>query len=164
VAALLDAPAEQLVGRGTGLDDEGMSRKCAVVERALSACTAMDGASTIQQIGGREIAAMYGAMGRAVERKIPVLVDGFIVGSAALALVKDYPEASDRLLWGHRSAEKGHAHLLKTVDARGLLDLGMRLGEASGALTAFPLLEAACALHNRMATFADANVPEKDDP
>ena len=105
---------------------------------------------------------MYGAMGRAAERKIPVLVDGFVAGAAALALALDYPEARTNLIWAHRSAEQGHGRLLSTLDAHGLLDLGMRLGESSGALTAFPLLEAACALHNEMATFADANVPDKE--
>ncbi len=161
-AALLNVPAETMVGRGTGVDDEGMIRKRMVVERALLACDADDGASTIMQIGGRDIAAMYGAMGRAAEKNIPILVDGFVAGSAALALIHDYPDANKRLIWAHRSAEQGHIHLLRKAGAKGLLDLGMRLGEASGALAAVPLIEAACALHNGMATFAEAQVPEKD--
>ena len=127
-AALLDVPAEQLVGRGTGLDDEGMVRKRAVVERALAACDARNAAAVIAQIGGRDIAAMYGAIGRAVEKKTAVLLDGFVAGAAALALVHDYPEARQRMLVGHRSAEQGHRHLLAKLSVDGLLDLGLRLG------------------------------------
>ena len=163
-AAVLKVPAEDMVGRGTGLDDEGMIRKINVVKQALNACSATDGASAIMQVGGRELAAMYGAIGRAAEVKIPVLIDGFVAGAAAAALVHDYPDAKERLIWAHRSAERGHLQLLNMIGATGLLDLNMRLGEASGALTAFPLLESACALHNEMATFADAQVPEKDEP
>ena len=162
-ASLIQAPAETMVGRGTGVDDDGLLRKQRVVERALLACTATDGASVIGQIGGREIAAMYGALGRAIEKRIPVLIDGFVVGSAALALAHDYPKARESMIWAHQSAEQGHQHLLDHLGVRGILDFGMRLGEASGALTAFPLLEAACALHNGMATFADAQVPDRDD-
>ena len=90
-------------------------------------------------------------------------MDGFIASAAALALIKDYPLASQYFIWSHRSAESGHQMLLEAAAKRGLVDLGLRLGEASGALTCFPLIEAACAIHCNMATFADAHVPGRDD-
>ena len=160
---LMGVSADRIVGRGTGVDDAGLARKIDIVAQALERCTADTPAAIIQQIGGRDIAAMYGAMGRAAEREIAVIVDGFIASTAALALIKDYPLASQYFIWGHRSAEAGHQALLEAAAARGLLDLGLRLGEASGALTCFPLIEAACAIHCNMATFADAHVPDRDD-
>ena len=92
---------------------------------------------------------------------LPALVDGFIASSAALAAVRMCPGVEDWLLFSHASAEPGHRDMLVALDARPLLDLGMRLGEGSGAATAVPLLRMACALHNEMATFAEAGVSEK---
>ena len=115
---------------------------------------------TLRCLGGFEIAALTGAYISCAQLGIPVLVDGYITTAAALVAVKHQPEVRDWLIFSHQSAEPGHQAMLKALDARPLLDLGMRLGEGSGAATAVPLLRAACALHNNMATFADAGVAE----
>jgi nicotinate-nucleotide--dimethylbenzimidazole phosphoribosyltransferase len=161
-AHLLDGTIESLVGRGTGVDDTGLERKFTAVQAALHATSAVTPAQTIQQIGGREVAAMYGAIGRAAEKGIAVLVDGYVVAAAALALIQTYPNAADYVLWSHCSQEQGHAAVLSALGAQSLLDLELRLGEASGALTAFTLLELACEIHCQMATFDDAAVPNRD--
>ena len=113
-------------------------------------------------LGGREIAAIVGAMGRAAEQGMAILVDGFIVSSAALVAVKHDPRIRDHMWFGHRSAEPGHTQILESLSAHPLIDAGLRLGEGSGALTAFPLVKAAVALHNQMATFDEATVPERE--
>jgi nicotinate-nucleotide--dimethylbenzimidazole phosphoribosyltransferase len=100
---------------------------------------------------------------QALERRVVVLVDGFIVNAAALALLLDHPEARAGLVFAHRSGERGHAKVLDHLGVEPLLDLGIRLGEGSGALVAFPLLEQACRLHRGMATFASANIPNRMD-
>lgn len=112
----------------------------------------------LRRLGGFEIAALTGAFIAAAQRGLPVLVDGFITTAAALAAVRINPGVRDWLLFGHRSLERGHARLLHALQAQPLLDLNLRLGEASGAATAVPLLRLACALHNRMATFTQAGV------
>jgi nicotinate-nucleotide--dimethylbenzimidazole phosphoribosyltransferase len=114
-------------------------------------------------MGGLEIAAIAGAMIAAAQRGIPVLVDGFIVSAAALAAVRIQPGVRDWLLFSHRSAERGHARLLEALHAEPLLQLDLRLGEGSGAALALPLLRLACALHNRMATFAEAAVAGREE-
>ncbi len=159
--ALLEQPPEVLVGPGTGLDAAGVSHKSAVVSRALK----RHGGNTaplaaLASLGGFEIAALAGAMLGCASRGIPVLVDGFIVSVAALVAVRQQPELRHWLLFAHRSAEPGHARVLAALDAKPLLDIGMRLGEGSGAAVAVPLLRAACALHNGMASFADAGVTD----
>ncbi|HAC29223.1 MAG TPA: nicotinate-nucleotide--dimethylbenzimidazole phosphoribosyltransferase, partial [Marinobacter hydrocarbonoclasticus] len=115
----------------------------------------------LASLGGFEIAALTGAILGCSARRIPVLVDGFIVSVAALVAVHQQPAAREWLLFAHRSAEPGHTAVLEALDASPLLDLGMRLGEGSGAAVAVPLLRAACALHNRMASFTDAGVSDK---
>ena len=117
----------------------------------------------LRRLGGREIAAIVGGVGRAAERGMAILVDGFIVTSAALVAVRHDPRVRDHMWFGHRSAEPGHAQLLDTLNATPLVDAGLRLGEGSGALTALPLLQASVALHNEMATFEQASVPDKED-
>ena len=161
-AYLLDRAPDGLVGRGTGVDDNGLARKVEVVQSAIHAATATTPAQAIQQIGGRDIAAMFGAIGRAAERGIAVLVDGYVVAAAALALIRTYPVAAEYVLWSHCSQEQGHKAVLESVDAVALLDLEFRLGEATGALTAFPILELACEIHRKMATFDDAAVPNRE--
>lgn len=162
--ALLNRSPETLVGPGTGLDTAGVSHKSAVVSRALkrhgdnTAPLAM-----LASLGGFEIAALAGAILGCAARGIPVLVDGFIVSVAALVAVRQQPELRHWLLFAHRSAEPGHHAVLEALDARPLLDLGMRLGEGSGAAVAVPLLRSACALHNGMASFADAGVTDRDE-
>jgi nicotinate-nucleotide--dimethylbenzimidazole phosphoribosyltransferase len=160
--ALLGESAVELAGAGTGLDDIGIARKIAVIERALALhADAGDAFDRLRCLGGFEIAALAGACIAAAQARLPVLVDGFIVTAAALAAVRMNPSVRDWLLFSHRSRERGHARLLDALDAEPLLDLGMRLGEGSGAAVAVPLLRTACALHVGMATFAQAGVSEK---
>lgn len=169
-ALLLGVAPEDVVGAGTGVSGDALSRKIEVVRDATRRAQGASGVQrtdphrVVQAVGGKEIAALVGAMARAIERRMAVLVDGFIVSTAALALVRMCAGARSGMLFAHRSAERGHAHVLAALDARPLLDLGMRLGEASAALAALPLLDAACALHAGMATFASASVPDRARP
>lgn len=158
--AILDRPASNLTGPGTGLDAAGIARKTLVIEQALRRHRdAMGGPlNTLRHVGGFEIAALAGAYLRAAQLGIPVLVDGFIATSAALAACRIQPGARDWMLFGHRSREPGHRILLEELCATPLIDLGLRLGEGSGAAAALPLLRLACALHARMASFAEAGV------
>ncbi len=135
-------------------------RKRAAVERALALhldhCTGP--LETLRRLGGLEIAALAGAYLAAARRGVPALVDGYICTVAALLACRLNPGVRDWLAFAHCSAEPGHRHLLDALRARPLLELGMRLGEGSGAAAAVPLLRAACQLHNRMATFDEAGV------
>lgn len=163
-AALLGGDPEYWVGAGTGADDVMRATKQAVCRDALARLgTARGPREVLRRVGGREVVAMFGAMAAALERRITVLVDGFIATSAALALYREEPAARRGLLFSHRSAERAHSAVLEQLDAKPLLDLGLRLGEGSGALVAYPLLASACALHRRMATFASSGVPDRDD-
>ncbi|CCE05307.1 Nicotinate-nucleotide--dimethylbenzimidazole phosphoribosyltransferase (anaerobic pathway of cobalamin biosynthesis, cobT) [Bradyrhizobium sp. STM 3843] len=160
-AALLGCAADDIVGGGTGLDGEGRSRKARVIADALVLHGLEVGTpvqTVLAAVGGLEIVAMTGAIIAAAQMGIPVLIDGFIVSVAALAAVKLNPSCRPWLIFSHRSAERGHGIVLDVLDARSLIDLDLRLGEASGAATALPLLRLACALHNGMATFAEAAV------
>lgn len=163
-SALLDLPVETSVGSGTGVDSEGLVRKRAAVSRALALhlpfCTSP--LETLRRLGGLEIAALCGAYIAAAQQGIPSLVDGYICTVAALIACRINPGVRDWLLFAHRSREPGHGHLLDALDAQPLLDLGLRLGEGSGAATALPLLKMACALHRGMATFAEAGVSDND--
>ena len=160
--ALLDEHPEQLVGPGTGLNAQGVSRKAAVVQEALMRHgNNREPLAVLASLGGFEIAGLTGAILGCAARGIPILVDGFIVSVAALLAVRQQPAVRHWLLFSHRSAEPGHQSVLNALEARPLLDLGMRLGEGSGAAVAVPLLRSACALHNHMATFADAGVSDK---
>lgn len=157
-ALLGDAP-EALAGSGTGLDGAGIARKCGVVRRALARHAEADGAlDCLQRLGGFEIAALTGAYIAAAQARLPVLVDGFITTTAALAAVRLNDGVRDWLCFSHRSHERGHQRLLDALHAQALLNLDMRLGEASGAAVAVPLLRMACALHREMATFEQAGV------
>jgi len=157
--ALLGESPVALAGAGTGLDTAGIAHKAAVIERALARhAGASDALEQLRRLGGFEIAALVGAYVAAAQAGLPVLVDGFITTAAALAAVRIHPDVRGWLLFAHRSHERGHARLLDALVAEPLLDLGLRLGEASGAATAVPLLRLACALHNDMATFAQAGV------
>ena len=163
--ALLDAEPETLIGRGTGVDDAGLERKLAAVRRALLRHgETREPLAVLASLGGFEIAALAGAMLGCARHRLPVLVDGFIVSAAALAALRLQPALADWLHFSHRSDEAGHGRLLQALNAEPLLDLGMRLGEGSGAAVALPLLRAACVLHNSMATFAEAGVADGDTP
>ncbi|HET6554621.1 MAG TPA: nicotinate-nucleotide--dimethylbenzimidazole phosphoribosyltransferase [Dyella sp.] len=157
--ALLGESPSALAGAGTGLDAHGIRHKAEVIERALALYSDDGDALTwLQRVGGFEIAALCGAYIAAAQQGLPVLVDGFITTAAALAAVRIQPACRDWMFFAHRSRERGHARLLAALAADPLLDLGLRLGEGSGAATAVPLLRLACELHARMATFAQAGV------
>lgn len=156
--ALLGVSAETLAGPGTGLDAAGVSRKAQVIERALRRHRGDRPLEVLQGLGGFEIAALTGAYLRCGQLGTPALVDGFITTVAALAAVRLRPELAAWLFYAHCSAEPGHRRLLDALNAEPILDLGMRLGEGSGAALAAPILRAAAALHARMATFGEAGV------
>lgn len=162
-AALSREPAAAWAGPGTGLDPAGVARKAAVVEAGLArhAGTLADPVEVLRRLGGHEIAAMAGAIAAARLRRVPVLLDGFTATAAAAVLHALWPGSIAHCLAGHRSAEPGHARLLHRLGLVPLLDLGLRLGEASGAALAVPILRAALACHTGMATFAGAGVSRK---
>jgi nicotinate-nucleotide--dimethylbenzimidazole phosphoribosyltransferase len=158
-AKITGAPVAGFIGRGTGLDADGLARKRAILE-AAAARTAprLSPAEALAEYGGFEIAAMAGAILGAGPARRLVLVDGFIASAAALVAVTLQPTLRENLVFAHRSAEQGHAALLAALGAEPLLDLGLRLGEGSGALLAWPLLRAAAAMLNEMASFESAAV------
>ncbi len=159
LAALSGQPVEVCVGRGTGIDDDQYQRKLALVRQAL---TRLDGKrdplQLLTEVGGFEIAQITGAILGAAEAGIPVLLDGFIVTSAAMLAVSLAPACRDYLIFSHASDEAGHRLMLAWLDAQPLLQLGLRLGEGSGAALALPLLRAAVAFYNDMASFDSAGV------
>jgi nicotinate-nucleotide--dimethylbenzimidazole phosphoribosyltransferase len=153
------------VGRGTGLDDAGLARKQGLLEQALTRYRSTGGnnepLAVLAEFGGFEIAMIVGAMLGAAEAKMTLLIDGFIVGSAALTAIKLYPALAEYCVFCHRSAEAGHTAQLKAMNAEPLLDLGLRLGEGTGAALAYPLVLASLNFLNEMASFASAGVAEK---
>lgn len=159
-AALYGGNGADWVGRGTGVDDQGLGRKAAAVDAALALHERelQDPLSILARLGGREIAAMLGAIIAARQQKIPVIVDGFVASSAAAIAAAVNPRAIDHCLFAHTSAEIAHARALQQMRARPLLDLGMRLGEGSGAALAAVLAKTALHLHLNMATFEEAAV------
>jgi nicotinate-nucleotide--dimethylbenzimidazole phosphoribosyltransferase len=161
--ALLDCPVLHLTGPGTGLDAQGVSHKARVIERAVTLHAAQRGDALLSlfNLGGFEMAALVGAYLACAQEGVAVLVDGFICSVAALVAVRLNPGCRQWLFFAHRGAEPGHRHVLETLDAQPLLDLGLRLGEGSGAALAVPLLRLACDLHGQMATFAEAAVADR---
>lgn len=166
--AALDLPAVQLVGAGTGLDAAGVQHKQGVIEQAIARAISQQPSSAAEQaeywltqVGGFEIAAMTGAYLSCAEQGISALVDGFISSVAALYAVRISPAAREWMLFSHQSAEPGHQLVLQALQAKPLLQLGMRLGEASGAAVALGLLRTACLLHGEMATFSQAAVDQQ---
>jgi nicotinate-nucleotide--dimethylbenzimidazole phosphoribosyltransferase len=159
-AALFGGGGARFAGYGTGIDDDGLKRKREVIDRALACHAAIlgDPLSVAAALGGRELAAILGAALAARHLRIPVLLDGFVCTAAAAPLAKLRAGALDHTLAGHCSAESGHRHLLAELGLKPLLDLGMRLGEGSGAAVAILVLRAALACHTGMATFAEAQV------
>lgn len=167
-AAVIGLDAKQAAGRGTGLDDHGLKRKVAVLERALALHLpgpgepGLDGIELLSRLGGAEIAFLAGlAVGAAAER-VPVLLDGFITGAAALVADRLVPGVRPFLIAGHRSAEPAHRALLEHLGLEPILELGLRLGEGTGAALALPILRAACRTLAEMATFDEAGVSERD--
>lgn len=162
--ALLGGAAEDWVGPGTGLDDTGIAHKSAVVARAvdLHRPHCQHPFETLRRLGGRELAAITGAVLEARRRRVPVLLDGYACSTAALVLERASPGALDHCLVGHVSAEPGHRRLLSALGKAPLLDLAMRLGEGTGAAVALGLVRGAVAAHNGMATFAQAGIDDRD--
>ncbi|MGY6276805.1 nicotinate-nucleotide--dimethylbenzimidazole phosphoribosyltransferase [Methylomonas sp. MgM2] len=159
-AALLKIPAVDITGAGTGLNQDRIAYKAAVIDQALKKHEAAlsNPLAILQYLGGFEIAALAGAYLSAARLGLPVLIDGFISSVAALTSQQINPGCRNWFFYGHRSEEKGHKIVLAALDAEPILDLRMRLGEASGAVLAIPILQMACRLHNEMATFTQANI------
>ena len=156
VAAITDRSPQRWVGRGSGVDDEGLARKRDAVARALRRVEGItDPIELLRQVGGAELAALAAATAAARRRSLPVVLDGFVVGAAVLALHAARPGSLDHCVAGHRSAEAGHERLLQLLGTPPLLDLGMRLGEGSGAMAAVPLLRMACAGVTAVPTFGE---------
>jgi nicotinate-nucleotide--dimethylbenzimidazole phosphoribosyltransferase len=162
---LTGSPLAGCVGRGAGLDDAGLARKRALLEQALTRYRSAGGnddpLNVLAEFGGFEIAMMVGAMLGAAEARMTLLIDGFIVGSAALVAARLAPPLLDYSVFCHRSAEPGHAAQLQELGVEPLLDLGLRLGEGTGAALAWPLVRAAAGFLNDMASFESAGVSEK---
>jgi nicotinate-nucleotide--dimethylbenzimidazole phosphoribosyltransferase len=164
VAALTGAEPVAVVGRGTGVDDAGWMRKTAAVRDALRRARPVrrDPEALLRTCGGADLAGIAGFLAQAAARRTPVLLDGMVVGAAALVAQELAPGAKDWWLAGHRSVEPAHTLVLEHLGLTPLLDLGMRLGEGSGALTALPLVTMAGRVLAEMATFTDAGVSGSD--
>lgn len=162
-AHLFGGSGQDWVGRGTGVDDEGLSRKAVVVDQSLARHAALSGdpLRILAAVGGRELAAIFGAVLAARHHGVPVLLDGFVCTAAAAALARQSEGGLDHAKCAHRSAEQAHITLLDHLVMQPILDLNMRLGEGSGAALAVPVLRAALACHNDMASFAEAGVSDK---
>lgn len=158
--ALYGGSGADWAGRGTGVDDAGLSRKAKVIEAGLAANpqAAGNGLEALRCLGGRELAAMVGAIARARMLRVPVILDGFICSAAAAALAHAVPGILDHTVAGHVSAEGAHKAILDQIGKKPLLSMDMRLGEGSGGALAISMLQAAVACHTGMATFAEAGV------
>ena len=157
------ADAPNLVGPGTGLDDQGVQHKLTIVEKAVTRVGGNnDVLGVLAELGGFEIAALTGYFIHAAQRGMTILVDGFISSAAALAACKINPSVRKWMLFAHASAEPGHEFILQALAGDPLLSLGMRLGEGSGSAVAVSLLRSACALQNEMSTFAEAQVTDSE--
>ncbi len=161
--ALYGGEASDWVGRGTGVDDDGLRRKIAAVQKAVSFHSAhlKDPLEVMRRLGGREIAAIAGAIVAARLQKVPVILDGYVATAAAAILHAADPAALDHCLAGHVSAEGAHGAVLERLKLKPILDLGMRLGEGTGAAMAAAIVKGAVACHAGMATFAQAGVSGK---
>lgn len=159
-SALLKLPAEETVGRGTGIDDERLKRKVQVVQRALEThwVEDADAAHWLSRVGGFEIVAMTGALLEATDLGLPVVVDGFVATAAAVSAIQMNEKVKDICFWGHCSDEKAHQRILDIIGATPILNLRMRLGEGTGAVLAMPLIEAAAKMMTEMASFDEAGV------
>jgi len=155
-AALGGGEVAAWVGRGTGVDDAGLARKHDAVRQAVDRIAGvLDPLEVLREVGGAELVAMAAAIVAARHRRLPVLIDGYVVTAAALALARVRPDALDHCLVGHCSSEAGHRRLLERLGKQPLLDLEMRLGEGSGAMAAVPLVAMACAGITQVPTFAE---------
>lgn len=162
-AAVTGLPPAEVTGRGTGVDDDGLARKIAVVEGALAVNRPdpKDGVDLLAKIGGFEIGVIAGIILGAAAHRIPVVLDGFICTAGALVAAAVAPAVTAYCIAGHNSVERGHRAMLDHLGLKPLLDLNMRLGEGTGAVLAMGLVEAACKILDEMATFAEAGVSER---
>ncbi|NOJ11359.1 nicotinate-nucleotide--dimethylbenzimidazole phosphoribosyltransferase [Vibrio splendidus] len=167
LSALSNRAAAECVGLGTGINNEQLTRKVAVVEQGVARCKGLelkevkkltDLKEVLAQVGGYEIVQMVGGFLSAYQNRIPILVDGFIVSVAAYVATLIEPNCRDYMIFAHRSEESGHKILLELLDAEPLLDLGLRLGEGTGAALAMPIIRAAAEFYNNMASFESAGV------
>ncbi len=165
-AVLVGRPPREVAGRGTGIDSASFDRKIAAVERAIEVNRPdpADPLDVLAKVGGFEIGALAGAIIGAAAARVPVVLDGFISGAAALLAVALAPAVRGYLIAAHRSVEPGHGAILEQLDLDPLIDFGLRLGEGSGAALVLPILDAAARLLDEMATFGDAGVSEKAAP
>jgi nicotinate-nucleotide--dimethylbenzimidazole phosphoribosyltransferase len=161
-ALFCGAPPEEVAGRGTGIDDDGLRRKIAAVRRGLEVNRpdAKDGVDALAKVGGFEIAGLAGVVLGAAAARVPVVMDGFIASVAALAAVRIVPATAGYLIASHRSVEAGHRLVLQALGTKPLLDLDLRLGEGTGAALAMTLADAALRILSEMATFAAAGVSD----
>lgn len=162
-AALLELTADQVCGPGTGLDQQGVNKKSVIIANALTHHNAsqLDVLEILKTFGGFEIAALCAAYLRCAQQGIPVLVDGYICTAAALVAIQIHPGAQSWFLFSHQSGESAHGLILEKMGVNAIVNLGLRLGEGSGAAVVVPLLRSAIALHNNMATFEAAGVSEQ---
>jgi nicotinate-nucleotide--dimethylbenzimidazole phosphoribosyltransferase len=162
--ALTGRSAAEIVGRGTGVDDEGLQRKINTVVQAvkINQPDPSDGLDVLSGLGGFEIAGLVGAILAAAANRKPVVIDGYISTAAAMVAVSLAPQVRDYLISAHRSLELGHQIMLEWLGLEPLLDLEMRLGEGTGAVLAISIIEAACKTLDEMATFSEAGVSDKD--
>jgi nicotinate-nucleotide--dimethylbenzimidazole phosphoribosyltransferase len=165
-AALTGAAPQEVVGRGTGLDDAGVAHKADVVARALDVndVTALDHLGVLAAVGGLEIAALAGVVIGAAECGVAVVSDGFISGAATLAAIRLCPACREYVIPSHLSVEPGHAVVLDAIGLDPVFDLNMRLGEGTGAALAMGVIDSACAMMSGMATFGEAGVDEAEEP
>ena len=162
LARLGDLSIADCIGRGTGLDDAGLQHKANILTQVLERHSEVQAPlEVLAALGGLEIAMMAGALIQAASERRILLIDGFIASSALLVAERLAPGVAQYAIFAHYSVEPGHAHLLKLLNAEPLLNMGMRLGEGSGAALAYPILQSACAIINEMASFSDAGISEQ---
>jgi len=164
-ASLLRVPAARVTGRGTGVDDQQLAHKVQIIERAIArnAPDAADPLDVLCKVGGLEIAGLTGVILAAAASRVPIVIDGFISGAAALVAFELCPRVRDYLFAGHLSVESGHQFILDHMGLSPLLDLHMRLGEGTGAVLAMNIIDAAVRVHCQMATFDEAGVSNRED-
>ena len=151
-------PLQECIGAGAGLDNAGIRHKYEILSEADANCPATSIADVIRYFGGFEMVAAIGAMLRSAELHLIILIDGFIMTACALAATQLYPAAQDYMIFTHCGDESGHRRMLDSMGARALLNLGLRLGEGTGALCAFPIVDSACRMINEMNNFKDAEI------
>jgi nicotinate-nucleotide--dimethylbenzimidazole phosphoribosyltransferase len=162
--AILGCEAMDITGRGTGLNDEGVNRKAAVINQALDTNKERltSPLATLAAVGGLEIAGIAGLILGGAAKRIPIVVDGFISTAGAVVAMAMCPAVKDYLFFSHMSREQGHARILDKLKASPILDLGLRLGEGTGGALAMPIIDAAIKIYNEMATFSGAGVSNAD--